>query len=107
MLNLPLDTRSAKVDRIARTTGSDPVPQGKAHRGYRHVGEKFETAGLTPVGSLIVRPPRVMECPVQLEATLEEAHPIGEKDPNWRGSRLSLHVAIRKGPCGRGHSGGS
>jgi flavin reductase (DIM6/NTAB) family NADH-FMN oxidoreductase RutF len=96
VLNLPSDAMAAQVNRIARTTGSDPVPAGKASRGYRYVGEKFETAGLTPVGSLIVKAPRAMECPVQLEAELEEAHPIAEKDPAWRRRSLALHVVVRK-----------
>jgi flavin reductase (DIM6/NTAB) family NADH-FMN oxidoreductase RutF len=96
VLNLPSDAMAAQVNRIARTTGSDPVPAGKASRGYRYVGEKFETAGLTPVGSLIVKAPRAMECPVQLEAVLEEVHPVAEKDPAWRGRSLALHVVVRK-----------
>lgn len=96
VLNLPSDAMAAQVDRIARTTGSDPVPEGKARRGYRHLHEKFATAGLTPVASLTVKAPRALECPVQLEAALEEAHPIATQDPAWRGRSLALHVAIRK-----------
>jgi flavin reductase (DIM6/NTAB) family NADH-FMN oxidoreductase RutF len=96
VLNLPCDTMAAHVDRIARTTGSDPVPEGKARRGYRHEREKFETAGLTPITSLVVKAPRAMECPVQLEAELEEVHPIGNQDPAWRGRSVALHVAVRK-----------
>ncbi|WP_428487355.1 flavin reductase family protein [Rhodopila sp.] len=95
VLNLPSDSMAAQVDRIARTTGSDPVPEGKARRGYRHVGGKFEVAGLTPTASLIVKALRVMECPVQLEAELEAVHPIAEKDPIWRGRSLALHVVVR------------
>lgn len=36
VLNLPSADLVAAVDRLARTTGSDPVPPGKAYRGYRH-----------------------------------------------------------------------
>ena len=32
------------VDRLARTTGSDPVPPGKIMRGYRHEKDKFDLA---------------------------------------------------------------
>src|SRR6476646_2782192 len=96
VLNLPSDAMAAQVDRIARTTGSDPVPEGKARRGYRFVQPKFEQAGLTPVGSLVVKAPRAAECPVQMEAVLEDTHPIAAKDPAWRGRSLALHVAIRK-----------
>src|ERR1700761_6252029 len=64
VLNLPSDAMAAKVDRIARTTGSDPVPEGKERRGYRFVAAKFREAGLTPIPALTVDPPRAMECPV-------------------------------------------
>lgn len=96
VLNLPSDAMAEQVDRIARTTGSDPVPEGKARRGYRFVADKFETAGLTPIPSLTVQAPRAMECPVQLEAELEEVHPIADKDTAWRGRSVALHVKIRK-----------
>lgn len=96
VLNLPSDAMAAQVDRIARTTGSDPVPDGKVRRGYRFVRDKFASAGLTPVGSLVVKPPRALECPVQLEAVLEDTNPIADNDPAWRGRSLALHVVIRK-----------
>jgi hypothetical protein len=41
---------------------------------------------VTPVGSLTVKAPRAIECPVQLETALEEAHPVGQNDPAWRGA---------------------
>jgi flavin reductase (DIM6/NTAB) family NADH-FMN oxidoreductase RutF len=88
VLNLPSASLVGNVDRIARTTGSDPVPDGKRRRGYRHVAEKFIEAGLTPIASELVSPPRVAECPVQMEATLEAAHPVGE------GGALALEVAV-------------
>jgi flavin reductase (DIM6/NTAB) family NADH-FMN oxidoreductase RutF len=88
VLNLPSASLVGNVDRIARTTGSDPVPDGKRRRGYRHVAEKFTEARLTPVASELVSPPRVAECPVQMEATLEAAHPVGE------GGALALEVAV-------------
>jgi flavin reductase (DIM6/NTAB) family NADH-FMN oxidoreductase RutF len=96
VLNLPSDAMATHVDRIARTTGSKPVPDGKARRGYRYVGDKFATAGLTPVGSLTVKAPRALECPVQLEAVLEDVYPLADQDPAWRGRSVALHVAIRK-----------
>jgi flavin reductase (DIM6/NTAB) family NADH-FMN oxidoreductase RutF len=96
VLNLPSADMAAQVNRIARTTGSNPVPAGKLSRGYRHESEKFETAGLTPIPSLTVKAPRAMECPVQLEAELEETHPVADKDPAWKGRSLALHVKITK-----------
>ena len=96
VLNLPSADMAAYVDRIARTTGSKPIPAGKLARGYRYEPEKFETARLTPIPSLTVKAPRAMECPVQLEAELEEAHPVADRDPAWKGRSLALHVRINK-----------
>ena len=91
VLNLPSAALVDHVDRIARTTGSDPVPAGKRRRGYRHVRDKFRAAGLTPIGSDLVRPPRAAECPVQMEATLRDAHEVGP-----HGRALALEVAVER-----------
>ena len=68
VLNLPSVKEVGAVNRLARTTGSNPVPESKIRKGYRHESNKFGIAGLTPVASETVVPPRVRECPVQLEA---------------------------------------
>src|SRR5207237_2356838 len=75
VLNLPSVEQVGAVDRLARTTGSNPVPPHKVAMGYRHEADKLGLAGLTPVPSLLVAPPRLRECPVQLEATLAAVHP--------------------------------
>ena len=94
VLNLPSVEQVAEVNRLARTTGSHPIPSRKVAMGYRHERDKFEVAGLTPVGSTIVAPPRVDECPVQLEAVLEGSHPLAAGDPDRRGRLLALEVRI-------------
>ncbi len=68
VLTLPSVAQVGAVDRLARTTGSNPLPPHKVAMGYRHEGDKFGVAGLTPEASVGVAPPRVRECPVQLEA---------------------------------------
>lgn len=40
--------------------------------------DKFKLSGLTPVPSLRVRPPRVKECPIQLECVVELAKEFGD-----------------------------
>lgn len=55
------------VERLAPLTGADPVPESKK-AVYRHERDKFAAAGLSPRASDIVRPPRVAECGLQLEA---------------------------------------
>lgn len=96
VLNLPSVREVAAVDRLARTTGSDPVPPHKQTMGDRHARDKFGAAGLTPVPADLVAAPRVAECPVQLEAVLEAVHPIAAHDPARRGGLVALEVrAVR------------
>ena len=77
VINLPGVDLVDAVDRLALLTGSDPVPPYKKAMGYRHERDKFGVAGLTPVDSQIVAPPRVAECAVQMEAVVEAVHPFG------------------------------
>jgi len=94
VLNLPSVAQVAAVNRLARTTGSSPVPPHKVGMGYRHVADKFKTAGLTPLVSDLVRPPRVAECPVHLEAVLEGRHELAQGDPDRRGRLIALEVRV-------------
>jgi flavin reductase (DIM6/NTAB) family NADH-FMN oxidoreductase RutF len=94
VLNLPSVREAGAVNRLARTTGSDPVPPHKVVMGYRHVSDKFGVAGLTPLASEHVRPPRARECPVHLEATLEAVHPLAVRDDDRRGALVALELRI-------------
>ncbi|MGC3944045.1 MAG: flavin reductase family protein [Chryseolinea sp.] len=80
VLNLPSVEEAKFVNRLALTTGSDPVPQGKLLKGYRHVRDKFTHSGLTPQESDVISAPRVNECPVQMEAAFVGMHPIGAEN---------------------------
>lgn len=96
VLNLPSADMVAAVNRLALTTGSNPVPPSKATRGYRYEPEKFAVAGLTPRKSETVSAPRVLECPVQLEATVESVHHLAKQDERWRGRLVSIEVRVRR-----------
>jgi len=96
VLNLASVAEVTAVDRLARTTGSNPVPPHKVAMGYRHEPDKLGTGRLTTVPSDLVRPPRLLECPVQLEATLEGTHPILAGDPERSGKLVALEVRIRR-----------
>ncbi len=94
VINLPSVDMADQVDRLALTTGSNPVPAYKKQRGYRHEHAKFVRAGLTPVASERVRPLRALEAPVQLEARIEAVHSIAAEDDALRGKILTFEARI-------------
>jgi flavin reductase (DIM6/NTAB) family NADH-FMN oxidoreductase RutF len=94
VLNLPSASLADMVDQLALTTGSNPVPETKVRRGYRHEKDKFGISGFTATESELVKAPRVQECPVQMEARLRHVHPIAAEDEVSRGSLVSLEVQI-------------
>lgn len=96
VLNLPSTDQAAAVNKLARTTGTNPVPQGKLLKGYRFEGDKFGIAGLTPVESHTIAPPRVNECPVQMEAVVEAVHSLADENDVQRGRLLSIELRIQR-----------
>lgn len=96
VLNLPSAAQVAAVNRIALTTGSNPVPPAKLARGYRHEADKFGAAGLTPLAAETVRAPRARECPVQLEAMVESVHGLAQDDAAQRGRVLVFELRVQR-----------
>lgn len=94
VLDLPSVDNVAAVNRLARTTGSNPVPDIKRLRGYRYERDKLAAAALTPVRSETVSAPRVAEVPVQLEGKVEAIHGLAERDPAVRGRVEIVEVRI-------------
>jgi flavin reductase (DIM6/NTAB) family NADH-FMN oxidoreductase RutF len=80
VLNLPSVEQADNVNRLALTTGSNPVPQGKLLKGYRYERDKFACSGLTATAADLVSAPKVAECPVQMEASLIAVHRIGAEN---------------------------
>jgi len=64
--------------------------------GYRYEPRKFETAGLTPVPSLTVAPPLVLECPVQLEAVVAGQSAMMQDDPRVAGLFVAIEMRITR-----------
>lgn len=89
VINLPCDDLVLHVDRLAMTTGKNPVPEKKASWGYRYEPEKFETAGFTSVDSVAVGPPRIRECPVQMEGIVHDIRPFGK---NVNANCFEVHI---------------
>ncbi|MDX2182781.1 MAG: flavin reductase family protein [Gemmatimonadaceae bacterium] len=78
VINLASAELAPAVDRLALTTGSDPVPAYKAAIGTVTVRDKFAHAGLTPAPSERVSPPRVAEARIVLEGRVASQLVVGE-----------------------------
>jgi len=89
VINLPSQEQVEHVDRLALTTGRDPVPEKKRSWGYRYEPDKFGTAGLTSVASVAVAPPRIKECPVQMEGIVHDVRPFGK---NVNANCFEVHI---------------
>jgi flavin reductase (DIM6/NTAB) family NADH-FMN oxidoreductase RutF len=95
-LNLPSVTEVSAVNRLALTTGSNPVPDRKKQKGYRYVRDKFTLAGMTAQQSETVNAPRILECPVQMEASLQAIHGLAEDDEQQKGKTLTMEFLIQR-----------
>ncbi|MGA2979911.1 MAG: flavin reductase family protein [Terriglobales bacterium] len=89
VINLPSEDLVTNVDRLALTTGKNPVPERKCQWGYRYEADKFGIAGFTPVESESVAPPRVGECPVQMEGIVHDFRSFGK---NVSANVIEVHI---------------
>jgi flavin reductase (DIM6/NTAB) family NADH-FMN oxidoreductase RutF len=89
VINLASKDLVTCVDRLALTTGKDPVPERKREWGYRHESEKFGVAGFTAMESESVAPPRVLECPVQMEGIVHDFRSFGK---NVSANVFEVHI---------------
>lgn len=96
VINLPSVDHVDAVDRLALTTGRDPVSERKAAAGYRHVRDKFGLAGVRPMPAETVAPPRVAEFPVHLEGRVVTIHPMGGAASAAEASLLAVELGITR-----------
>jgi flavin reductase (DIM6/NTAB) family NADH-FMN oxidoreductase RutF len=89
VINLPSEDLATQVDRLALTTGKNPVPERKRQWGYQYKPNKFGVAGLTAVESESVAPPRVRECPVQMEGIVHDFRSFGK---NVNANVFEVHI---------------
>ncbi len=89
VINLPSQEQVSQVDHLALTTGKNPVPEKKLAWGYQFEPDKFGVAGFTAVASQSVAPPRVLECPVQMEGVVQEFRPFGK---NVSANAFEVHI---------------
>lgn len=90
VLNLPSSSMVDAVDRLALTTGSNPMPAYKAAMKFDYEPQKFERANLEPIASDLVKPPRVLACPIQLEAKVENIYQLGELEQTLGAIEVSI-----------------
>lgn len=93
VVNIPSPGLWQKVEQLAPLTGKDPVPQLKA-KWSRFVADKFKASQLTPLVSEFVRPVRVMECPVQMEARVLRLHRMGGEKVLQMGGAVAVEVEV-------------
>lgn len=90
VLNLASADLASAVDRLALTTGSNPVPGYKAAIGTVHVADKFGRAGLTPIPSDAVQPQRVAECQISLEGRVRAGHSVGAAEAHHAAVEITV-----------------
>src|ERR1700730_8916376 len=107
VINLPSEAQVSQVDKLAMTTGRNPVPDKKVSWGYRFEPDKFGISEFTPQASLVVQPPRILECPVQMEGIVHDIRPFGK---NVNANAVEVHVVklhlderLLEGECERPH----
>ncbi|MDB5134450.1 MAG: flavin reductase family protein [Mucilaginibacter sp.] len=71
VVNIPSVNLHQNIENIANLTGANPVPEDKKTL-YRYEADKFTAGGFSAMPAQAVRPPAIADCPIQLEAVLEQ-----------------------------------
>ncbi|MEE4580763.1 flavin reductase family protein [Paenibacillus polymyxa] len=80
VINVPGPSMWENVERLAPFTGKNPVPAEKEKNGFSYQKDKYEISGLAAIESNRVKPTRIRECPIQIEAKVKEMR-IPEHSP--------------------------
>lgn len=95
-VNLPDESMTACINALATTTGTPSPSASKLNRGYRFVKDKWSVAALTQQQSISVRPPRVLECPVQMECEFADSHALMKDEPTMAGNLIIVELRVRQ-----------
>jgi flavin reductase (DIM6/NTAB) family NADH-FMN oxidoreductase RutF len=93
VINLPSPDMWKQVEDLAPLTGKDPVPDLKASQ-FHFEKCKFDVAGLSQLASELVKPFRVAECPVHMEARVRHIHTMGGEKLEQLGGGVAAEVEI-------------
>lgn len=94
VVNIPSPDLWRQVEALAPLTGQNPVPEDKRDK-FRFEKDKFAAGDFTCLASEVVSPPRVRECPVQIEAVTRSIHSlVGEPRVHRLGGAASVEVEV-------------
>ena len=82
VINVPNPSLWRNVEQLAHYTGKNPVPEYKKKAGFEYGKDKYAISGLSPIESETVKPSRIMECPIQIEAVVKNIR-IPEHTPDF------------------------
>ncbi|MNK36666.1 Flavin reductase like domain protein [compost metagenome] len=92
IVNLPSADLHENIEKIAKLTGFNPVPDSKKAQ-YSYHADKFLAGNFEPMAAERVTPLAIANCPIQLECILQNHHII---EYNTSGVPLiaSVHVKV-------------
>jgi flavin reductase (DIM6/NTAB) family NADH-FMN oxidoreductase RutF len=94
VLNIPDNSLWQHVEKLAPYTGKDPVPVEKQKQGFLFEKDKYKAGELTEQPSEDVKPTRINECSIQIEAEVKNIQ-IPEHTPFFgvvETKALKIHV---------------
>lgn len=96
VINVPSPSLWENVEQLAPYTGKNPVPDHKKRIGFMYEKEKYDISRLTPSKSKSVKPTRIMECPIQIEARIRHIR-IPDYSPSFAiVETQAIHVHAHK-----------
>ncbi|MED2040269.1 flavin reductase family protein [Bacillus wiedmannii] len=96
VINVPSPSLWENVEQLAPYTGKNPVPDYKKKNGFIYEKEKYDISRLTPTESKSVKPTRIMECPIQIEARVKHIR-IPDYSPDFAiVETQAIHVHAHK-----------
>ncbi|PEE26793.1 hypothetical protein COL24_14180 [Bacillus toyonensis] len=96
VINVPSPSLWENVEQLAPYTGKNPVPDYKKKNGFTYEKEKYDISRLTPTESKSVKPTRIMECPIQIEARVKHIR-IPDYSPDFAiVETQAIHVHAHK-----------
>jgi len=93
VINLPEPERWEQVEKLAPLTGKNPVPELKTKQ-FHYERDKFGASGFTQLESEVVKPMRVKECAVHLEARVSQLRKMHGTRLEELGGGIAAEVEI-------------